>query len=164
MGAGASRGFSRDIRSMRLTSSGATAGRPTGCDFHAQKRAKPRRCHGTNARSIGTQPRPRGGATQNGKLLAQKKVFGDKACPRSQHCEQCAGDNRKNREHPGDARSVRRPCHPRIAPSRDSFTAVGRPRGKATWAWSSGGGPPQSSIRSTTPSGRVDSSGSRHWA
>jgi len=38
-------GFSRAIRSMRLTRSDARGGRPTGRDFHAHQRAKPRRCH-----------------------------------------------------------------------------------------------------------------------
>jgi len=40
-------GFSRAIRTMSATASGASGGRPTRLDFQAQKRAKPRPCHPT---------------------------------------------------------------------------------------------------------------------
>jgi len=72
-------GFSRAICSMRLTSSGASGGRPTGRDFHAHHRAKPRRCHAitvagwTIARHSAHRDHRRETITQNARSIGRSR-------------------------------------------------------------------------------------------
>jgi hypothetical protein len=71
------------------------------------------------------EPRPRSCATKNRKLLAEHEILRNEARTRPQRGAQRADNGLHDREHRGEFRAGRSPCHPRIAPADAVCQGVG---------------------------------------